>query len=522
MADDRLDQKAAAELNVEIIPGTEVMTDTGDVHFARAGGSASGSVLVPHPTNNPADPLNWSLTWKLATAISQLLYVWVLVCSALSLAPMFPFLGKEFHLDQQQLSLLTGLNVITLGFANILIVPLSNIFGRRPISIFCGLLVVLTNVWQALATSHHSFLAARACNGVVAPTSETIMVQVIADMFFLHERGFWVGLYFTFYFSGAFLGPIMSGNIAARHGWRSFFWLSVALSAFVTLLLVVAFPETRWRRDSSNHAGTKGQTTESEVKREFEANSDSALAGHLVGKGKPSKAQWSPIQKPDSRWLSFVVRDITTPFIVFFNPIVFWAALMLMGPADLLLMFNLTDGYTNFAFFIGGIIGVLTAGPFSDWLARRATIKNNGIREAEMRLPALLPYCCIFLISHVVGAVGYEKLWPWQAIVVCGFGFCGLAVTSMPTIAIAYAVDCYKPISGEIMVVATVMKNVLGFCLSYWVFDVLAQSGWVAVYMTQFAYDMLPVVLTIPLYFFGKKLRRWTRNSDLHRMEASI
>lgn len=233
-----------------------------------------------------------------------------------------------------------------------------------------------------------------------------------------------------------------------------------------------------------------------------------------------------------------MVRDLTTPFIVFFNPIVFWAALMLAGPADLLLLFNLTEsglfgspaynwspsavGYSNFAFFIGGLIGVATAGPLSDWLARRATTKNNGIREAEMRLPALIPYVCVFIISHIVGAVGYQRLWPWQAILVCGFGFSGLAVTSIPTIAIAYAVDCYKPISGEIMVVATVLKNVLGFCFSYWVFSVAARDGFVAVYMTQFAVDMLPVVLTIPLYFFGKSLRRWTRNSDLHRMEAMI
>lgn len=96
---------------------------------------------------------------------------------------MFPLLGAEWHLGQQQLSLLTGTNVLTLGFANILIVPLSNIFGRRPISIIFGVLVILTNIWQALATSHESFLAARACNGLVAATSETIMVQVIADMY---------------------------------------------------------------------------------------------------------------------------------------------------------------------------------------------------------------------------------------------------------------------------------------------------------------------------------------------------
>ncbi|KAK5138504.1 hypothetical protein LTR08_000090 [Meristemomyces frigidus] len=521
--------RAVEQLNdVEIIPGTEVMRDDGH----------AGSVLVPRPTSELADPLNWSPLWKIITAASQLLYVWVLVCSALSLAPLFPLLGAEFHLGQQALSLLTGLNVITLGFANILIVPLSNIFGRRPISIIFGFLVFLTNIWQALATSHKSLLAARALNGIAAATSETIMVQVIAD-----NRGFWMGTYFTLYFSGAFLGPIMSGNIGARHGWRSFFWLMTALAAFATLLLIVAFPETKFHRNSINRAGLMGddlgqvqeEAVDSETKSE---TAETAADGQLLGKGKPSKKQWMPVQQPDSRWLSFIVRDFTTPIIVFFNPIVFWAALMLAGPADLLLIFNLTEsvlftspaygfgpgavGYTNFAFFVGGIFGVLTAGPLSDWLARRATIKNNGIREAEMRLPALIPYVCFFIISHVAGAVGHQRLWPWPAIVVCGFGFSGLAVTAIPTIAIAYAVDCYKPISGEIMVVATVMKNVLGFCLSYWVFNVAAKDGFVAVYMTQFAVSMFPVVLTIPLYFFGKSLRRWTKNSDLHRMEAMI
>ena len=351
-----------------------------------------------------------------------------------------------------------------------------------------------------------------------------------------------MGMYFTFYFSGAFLGHIMSGNIAARHGWRSFFWLSTALAAFVTILLVFAFPETKYRRNTYNHAGTKGGKTESEVvdrPAESEVSSEDGTGAQAqVGRGKPGKAQFLPVQKPDPNWMKFVINDLTRPIIVFFNPIVFWAAMQLAGPADLLLLFNLTEsglfasplygftpgqvGYTNFAFFIGGVIGVLTAGPFSDWYARRATMRNNGIREAEMRLPALIPYICFFIISHVVGAVGYQRAWPWPAILVCGFGFSGLAVTSIPAISIAYAVDCYKPISGEIMVVGTVMKNVLGFCLSYWVFKIATEDGFITVYMIQFAYDMLSVVLTIPLYFYGKKLRRWTRNSNLHKRDTML
>ncbi|KAK3686733.1 hypothetical protein LTR37_019525 [Vermiconidia calcicola] len=130
---DALEQHAAAQLEVEIIPGTEVMRDVNNIHFAHAGCSEKGSILVPHPSNDPK-----------------------------------------------------GVNVITLVFANILIVPLSDVFGRRPISITFGILVILSNIWQALATSHESFLASRACNGLVTATSETIMVQLIADMHVNH------------------------------------------------------------------------------------------------------------------------------------------------------------------------------------------------------------------------------------------------------------------------------------------------------------------------------------------------
>lgn len=450
---------------------------------------------------------------------------------------MFPLLAAEFDLTEQQVSLLTGVNVLTLGFANIILIPLSNLFGRRPVCILCGILVVLTNVWQALATSYTSLLAARACNGIVAATAETVMVQVIADMFFLYERGLWIGIYFTLFSSGAFLGPIIAGNIAQNHGWRSFLWLGVALTAFSTALLVVAFPETRYYRDNINANLSTVPSTSTSVQAsstDLEANDDSIVVH--TGRGKPSMRQFTSVHTPKKRWLPLVIHDLITPIVIFFNPIVFWAALMLAGPADLLLLFNLTEsgllssatygwspgavGYSNFAFFGGGIVGAITAGPLSDWLVQRSTNRNKGVREAEMRLPALIPYVCFFIISHVVGAVGYERLWPWQAIIICGFGFSGAAVTSIPTIAISYAVDSYTSISGEIMIVGTVLKNVLGFCLSYWIFDVNASSGWVSVYMVQFAVSMFPIVLTVPFYLYGKKIRRWTKDSSIHKMDT--
>lgn len=211
---------------------------------------------------------------------------------------------------------------------------------------------------------------------------------------------------------------------------------------------------------------------------------------------------------------------------------------MVAGPANLLLLWNLTEsqllgappynwnpsqvGYANFAFVVGGLIGLATAGPFSDWIAKRATLRNNGIREAEMRLPALIPYVVLIAVGIVVGGLGYERTWSWPVILVIGYGFTGLCVTTVPTIAIAYAIDCYKPISGEIMVVATVLKNTCGFGMSYWVFPLAATNGFFTPAMVEFALTIGPPVFGALLYFYGKSLRRLTKNSSLHQMEALI
>jgi len=187
-----------------------------------------------------------------------------------------------------------------------------------------------------------------------------------------------------------------------------------------------------------------------------------------------------------------MVRDTWTLIKAFFNPIILWAGLMLAGPADILLFFNITEspvlaappyllkpgqvGYTNFAFDISALIGLATPGPYSDWAAARAARKNGGVCEAEMRLHALWIYMIITILSVILGSVAYQHQWTWGHVIVWGYGFSGLSVTTVPTICIAYAIGCYKPISGEIMVVATVCKNTIGFSYSYWVFNLTHES----------------------------------------------
>ena len=62
-----------------------------------------------------------------------------------------------------------------------------------------------------------------------------------------------------------------------------------------------------------------------------------------------------------------------------------------------------------------------------------------------------------------------------------------VSVTIVPIIAVTYAVDCYKPIAGEIMAVATVLKNTGGFAMSYWLPPLAAREGLFSPTMVEFA-----------------------------------
>jgi hypothetical protein len=137
-----------------------------------------------------------------------------------------------------------------------------------------------------------------------------------------------------------------------------------------------------------------------------------------AGRGRPNKKQFSLIPKLEYEGSQVLFRDIVAPVQIFFFPIILWAALSLGFAANCLLALNLTQsqvfaappynfspaqvGFVNFAFVVGGVIGLLTAGPVSDWVSMRATIRNKGVREAEMRLVALIPYLAICLVGMTV------------------------------------------------------------------------------------------------------------------------
>jgi hypothetical protein len=86
------------ELNVEILPGTEIMADFGTHHFVKETG-AKGPVLVPQPSNNPHDPLNWTRKRKALIILIANIFSFELGFGPLALSPQFGAYIEAFNTD---------------------------------------------------------------------------------------------------------------------------------------------------------------------------------------------------------------------------------------------------------------------------------------------------------------------------------------------------------------------------------------------------------------------------------------
>lgn len=476
--DEDLDENAIRELEevlgTKIYPGTEIMKDVGTHHFVKGNHSA---VLVPQPSDDPRDPLNWSPFWKSITIFCTTTISLTLNLGPLALAPLFGYYMEEYNRSLADVIQFTGVAILILGFSNFIWVPMSTCFGRRPVAILSSLICVISAIWRARATSYNSFMGASILSGIGAGPCETLMPQVIADIIFLHDRGKYQTLYFTMYFSSLMVGPIISGAMAQHLGVTSFWWFNTGICSFTTLLCIFLLPETRYHRPAPGTGNDLVQEV-GDSDREKPGVQQDAIGTEIrtstthvdpyLGRGSPGKQQFLPFQ-PYSGGL---LRELWLPFYLHLYPIVEFAAFIVSFSASGFLAVNLsqsqafaappynlssqTIGLFNCAVLIGGLIGLFTCGPLSDWIAARLTARNNGVREPEMRLVAMIPYTIVMIIGSVVTSVGYDRHWPWQVIVIIGYSSLGMQVAALPSIASTYVIDSYKPVTGSVFVAITV------------------------------------------------------------------
>jgi len=110
------------------------MADVGSHHFVKGG----STVLVPQPSDDPADPLNWSVWIKLSAILATNMVTFSQGFGPLALAPMFGDYIEAFDCTLAEAVQFTGVCILVLGFSNFLwyVLHVSSratlIFGKGP------------------------------------------------------------------------------------------------------------------------------------------------------------------------------------------------------------------------------------------------------------------------------------------------------------------------------------------------------------------------------------------------------
>lgn len=205
-------------------------------------------ILDPQPEDAPNDPLNWP-TWRRDAALISIgLYCMVGGGQTSILAAGFTDVAEDYGVPVSEVSLTTGLYMMGLGIGSVIASPTAILWGKRPVYLVGALLFVITSVWCALSPNYVSLILARIFQGMSVSPVECLPSATVAEIFFLHERAFRLGIYTLLLLGGKNLIPLVSAVIIQNLSWRWVFWVVALVVAFCGVLLFLFVPETFWER----------------------------------------------------------------------------------------------------------------------------------------------------------------------------------------------------------------------------------------------------------------------------------
>lgn len=148
--------------------------------------------------------------------------------SAAVINPAFVPLAKAFGISTVEASYELTVWLVFAGFGALFTAPLSNTYGRRPVYLLGNLIAGITNIVAGYCPTWAGILVTRVFNGIAAGSTVAIGAATICDLYYMHERGVYMGIYTFFLTNGPHLAPLMGGYIAQYLDWRFCFTIPVS------------------------------------------------------------------------------------------------------------------------------------------------------------------------------------------------------------------------------------------------------------------------------------------------------
>ncbi|OQD77089.1 hypothetical protein PENDEC_c003G04315 [Penicillium decumbens] len=467
------------------IPGTV------DLSAVEGDDTAYGQALYPVPAEDPNDPLQWPI-WKKNTILLIVAFYSFLGNSSLTGPSVYIGLySKEFEISPAEASGLISYPNLAFGFGSLLLVPLYLKIGRRPVTLLSMMTFVAGLIGASRARSYTGLMIARIFHGFGSGVCESLPVQLVNDIFYIHERGKKLG-YYTLCLCLGSTGPLYAGYMLAEgYSWRLFFYVETAFAAALLILAFLFVEESTYHRPGQSSHSLAVDPTDEKDKQPAHLEDVSSVSVPRRKSFLSTLKPWSAID-PEPEFFMTIARSFT----YFLAPAVFWVITtygLYIGLGALAFNYTfplkITEPPYNWSetnsglIAVASFIGYLAALPFtsiSDRLAAYRTKRNNGIREAEMRLPALFPALLLAPAGLVVYGFTAQRNLHW-----IGY-FAGVAMDQFGsyfyfTFTLAYAVDSYYANTSEMLIAMNLGKQAISFGMGSYLLDWILTRGYAVV-----------------------------------------
>ncbi|RFU35916.1 hypothetical protein B7463_g482, partial [Scytalidium lignicola] len=521
-------------------PGTVHLVDLeGTLAAKHASGADRDVVLVPAPSSDPDDPLNWSPRRKLLSTVSLSMYTLMVGIASAAIYSVLEPISDDTGLTLGDLNSGTGYMFLAFGWGCLFWQPMALQYGKRPIYLLSMLATLGIMIWVPHATTNGQWIGSKILQGFVGAPIESLCEISVTDIYFTHERGTYLGLY-SFMLAGSnFLAPVLAGFINDGQGWK---WVMYWCAIFLAIGFIFCFffmEETNYDRapiemvpSSSNSVGNVTPKegvlpTKDDLEKRVATSSDNSAIE--TGQGLVEYTPKTYVQKLallDKKREFHLFRMMVRPLLFFAFPSIVYAGFsygsnliwfnVLNGTASLILSappYNFPSSMVGLAYvspLIGVAAGAFYSGKLGDRIALKLARRNGGILESENRLWLFSASLILIPGSLILWGVGAAHHVHWFGLVFA-MGVIAASNAIGVQLSVSYCIDSYKDLSGEAMVTVIIIRNTMSFAIGYAITPWVTNMGYQNAFIVAAFAGLAQVLTFLVVVKYGKGWRDKTK-----------
>ncbi|KAI2640119.1 major facilitator superfamily domain-containing protein [Xylaria nigripes] len=298
--------------------------------------------------------------------------------SSTSVLAATPEVVAQFESTGSIVNLVNAIYLLFMGLSPIVWGPLSQVYGRRIISLISGAGFFVASIGTALSPDLAAFFFFRLFTAFLGTSFLLNGAAVISDIYRPTERGTATGWFMSGTLIGPAFGPFLGGLIVTYTSWRVIFWLQSGLAGVATIGVYFLMPETIFHKKISDLEGYTGV----------------AKARALL----PLLSPWRIIKLFE--YPNFLLTGLASASLV-------WNMYSLLTPIRYVLnpRYNLTSPLQGGLFYLapgfGYLTGTFVGGRYADYIVK-VYIRKRGFRVPEDRLYSALPFFGIVIPGSVI------------------------------------------------------------------------------------------------------------------------